>query len=147
MTTFSVCVDASLVAKLVIIEPDSQFAGALWQAWISGGFEIYAPTLLPFEATSVVRKQVKRGIISKSAGENGLAELIRLMGVIKLIPPEEYIATAWKIATRYDLMVLYDACYVALAESRNTYLWTGDGRMLRAMPQHAGRIRTLTPQT
>lgn len=145
MTSFSICVDASLLTKLVIAEPDSQFAAALWEAWISGGFQIYAPTLLPFEVTSAIRKQVKRGAISDKSGERAFAEFMKLLRAVEMVGTEPYLAKAWDIARSCDLTVLYDACYVALAESLDAQLWTGDGRMLRAMPQHAGRIRTLNP--
>jgi predicted nucleic acid-binding protein len=145
MTNFSICVDASLMTKLVIAEPDSQFAAALWEAWLSGGFRIYAPTLLPFEVASAIRKQVKRGTISDKSGEKALAELMKLLPAVEMVDAESYLAKAWDIAKSQDLTVVYDACYVALAESLDAQLWTGDGRMLRAMPQHAGRIRTLNP--
>jgi predicted nucleic acid-binding protein len=48
-----ICVDASLVLKLVLREPDSPLAEALWTEWLASGVQICAPTLLEFETTYV----------------------------------------------------------------------------------------------
>lgn len=147
MTKSLVCVDASFVVKLVTLEPEYHIAHALWSGWLSGNVEIYAPVLLPIEAVSAVRKQVKRGLLSEATGDEALTALLEHLKLIELAQPDAYLQQAWALAKRYSLTVVYDACYVALADELNADLWTGDGRMLRTMPQHAGRIRTLTPQT
>jgi predicted nucleic acid-binding protein len=140
-----VCVDASFVVKLVTLEPEYHVAQALWSGWLSGKVEIHAPVLLPIEAVSALRKQVKRGLMSEEAGDEAMTALLEHFKLIELAQPEVYLPKAWALAKRYSLTVVYDACYVALADEFNADLWTGDGRMLRAMPQHAGRIRTLNP--
>ena len=63
-----VCVDASLVLKLVLAEADSQSAHDLWHTWIDSDTEVFAPEHLAFEATSVLRNHVYRGLISPAAG-------------------------------------------------------------------------------
>ncbi len=65
---------------------------------------------------------------------------------MELIEPTAVVEQAWRLAARYDLTVVYDAWYLALADQFDADLWTGDGRMLRAMPHHAGRIKTLNPE-
>lgn len=145
MTRSLVCVDASFVVKLVTLEPEYQIAHALWSGWLSGNVEIHAPVLLPLETVSAVRKQVKRGLLSEPAGDVAMKALLEHFKLIELAQPEAYLQQAWSLAKQYSLMVVYDACYVALADALNADLWTGDSRMLRAMPQHAGRIRTLNP--
>jgi predicted nucleic acid-binding protein len=138
-------VDASFVATLVLKEKYTNVAQALWQGWSLADVNIYAPMLMPFEAASTIRKHVQRQLISQEAGEIAFAALLELAHFIELVEPIAYLHEAWKLAREYQLTVVYDACYVALAEQEDAILWTGDGRMLRAMPQHAGRIRTLNP--
>lgn len=143
--TNSLVVDASFVATLVLKEKYTNVAQALWQGWSMTDVNIYAPVLMPFEAASTIRKHVQRQLISQAAGETALAALLELAHCIELVEPIAYLQDAWALARECQLMVVYDACYVALAEQKDAMLWTGDGRMLRAMPQYAGRIRTLNP--
>jgi len=140
-------VDASFMATLVLKEKYTNVAQALWQGWSLAGVDIYAPMLMPFEVVSTIRKHIKRQLISETAGDTALAAFLELTRTIELVEPTAYLREAWTLAREHELTVVYDASYVALAEQLNADLWTGDGRMLRAMPQHSGRIRTLNPTT
>ncbi len=51
-----VCVDASLVVKWLVDEPDSHRALALLEEWIVQGTRLIAPSLLDYEVGSVLRK-------------------------------------------------------------------------------------------
>jgi predicted nucleic acid-binding protein len=50
-----VCVDASLVLKLVLGEDDSPQVLTLWRRWIDESITVIAPPLLAYEVTSVLR--------------------------------------------------------------------------------------------
>jgi predicted nucleic acid-binding protein len=50
------CVDASVVVKLVLREPESDLAQALWADCIANEIQIIAPYHLAYEMTSVIRR-------------------------------------------------------------------------------------------
>ncbi|WXJ81770.1 hypothetical protein MHLNE_11220 [Moorella humiferrea] len=52
-----VCVDACLVVKLVINEPDSALADALFAWWQEQGVQLIAPVFCPVEIDSVIRRR------------------------------------------------------------------------------------------
>jgi predicted nucleic acid-binding protein len=54
----SICIDSGLLLKLVLNEPDSALADALWQSWLTAGAQLVAPPLLPIEITALLRKHV-----------------------------------------------------------------------------------------
>lgn len=138
-----VCVDASLIVKLLVPEVDSERADAIWESWLASRTPVYAPALLPFEVTSVIRKQVQRELITMTRGEEAVRAFGELAQEIMLIPASELHMAAWSLADRYQRPNLYDAYYVALAESLDCPLWTADDHMVRVMPGHASRILPL----
>ncbi len=60
-TSTAVAVDASFALKLVLPEEHSDRVRQLWERWVKEEFEILAPYLLAYEATSVLRHKVFRG--------------------------------------------------------------------------------------
>ncbi len=58
--------------KLLLSEPDSHLAEALWQRWIADGAELIAPYLFPFAVTAVIRKLSHRGLLDPALGEQAL---------------------------------------------------------------------------
>ena len=143
MTSLSVCVDASFMVKLVLPEVDSQRAEALWSEWLTTGTVIHAPALMPFEAAAAIRKHVQRGLITAERGEMAVEAFSGFSQEINLQPAQSLHAGAWTLAMRYSRPNLYDAYYVALAESLDCPLWTADDHLLRVMPGHASRILSL----
>lgn len=71
----SVCVDASLVLKLVLPEADSDRAHRLWRSWLETDTEVLAPEHLALKATSVIRTHVYRGLISPETGRRAFDAL------------------------------------------------------------------------
>jgi len=55
-----VCVDAGLLLKLVLNEPDSARAEALFGGWRSAGVRLIAPVFCPVEMDSVIRRKTTR---------------------------------------------------------------------------------------
>ena len=138
-----VCVDASFMVKLVLPEPDSEQAEAAWASWLASGADVCAPALMPFEAASAIRKHVQRGLIASEPGAAALEAFSTLAQDIILAPAEDLHAAAWSLAARYNRPNLYDAYYVALAESLDCPLWSADDHLRRVMPDHAARIVAL----
>ncbi len=141
--SLQVCVDASFMVKLVLPEPDSERAEEAWEGWLTAGTTVCAPALMPFEATSAIRKHVQRGLITVERGSAAVTAFSALSQDIVLAPAEGLHAAAWSLAARYGRPNLYDAYYVALAESLACLLWSADDHLRRVMPDHAGRIVAL----
>lgn len=142
-----VCVDASFMVKLVLPEPDSERAEGAWADWLASGAVICAPALMPFEVASAIRKHVQRGLITLERGAAALEAFMALVQDVILAPAEESHAAAWSLAACYHRPNLYDAYYVALAESLDCPLWSADDRLRRVMPDHAVRIVALRAET
>ena len=50
-----VCVDASLAVKVVVTEPDSDKADALFDEWAREGKQLIAPVFFEVETDSILR--------------------------------------------------------------------------------------------
>jgi predicted nucleic acid-binding protein len=66
--TSQICVDSGILLKLLLNEPDSHLAEALWHGWVMAGVQPIAPNLFPFEVTAVLRKLTHRGLIQTRNG-------------------------------------------------------------------------------
>lgn len=90
MPTSTICVDAGLSLKLVLPEPDSPLARALWNEWRTQRLTIVAPSLWAYETTSVIRNRTQRGLLSPDLEEAALDVLQRLP--VQLHRPSVFIA-------------------------------------------------------
>jgi predicted nucleic acid-binding protein len=143
MSSTLVCVDASFLVKLLTPEAHSERADALWAGWLEGEVHVFAPVLLAFEVTSVLRKKVQRGLLSEARGREAVEAFAELAGSLELISPEGLHRRAWQLAAENRQPNLYDSYYVALAELLDCPLWTADERLRRAMPAAAATIAVL----
>ena len=136
-----VCVDASVALKLVLDEIDSDAAQALWQSWVDADIEIFAPEHLAFEATSVIRNHVQRGLISPEAGRQAF-DVLHAQAVT-LVPSSRLNVWAWELAGQFQRPTAYDAYYLALAEALDCQLWTADLRLVNAVGHTLKWVRWL----
>ncbi len=67
-----VCVDASLVLKLVLAEKDSERARQLWETWVRQEVQVVAPPLFLYEGAAAIRGYVYRGLLSEERGDFAL---------------------------------------------------------------------------
>jgi len=136
-----VCVDASILLKLVLHEPDSPLAEALWHSWLATSQRPVAPPLLPFEITAVLRKHVYRGTISQAYGVEALRQALAFD--ITLIAVPDLHQRAWDLATQLNRPTAYDAHYLALAEALGCEFWTADGRLYQAIQDRLSFVHWL----
>ena len=131
MANLRVCVDASLVVKLVVEEVYSSEARALWRGWQHEGRDIAAPPLLRYEIASVLRKHVACGL--RTAAESRQALELALTFDIQYIELANFHRRAFDLADRLSRPTAYDAHYLALAEHLVCDFWTADERLVNAV--------------
>lgn len=131
MTTSLVCADAGLALKLVLPEPDSDLARALWERWKAERVLVIAPTLWGYEVVSVIRNRAHRGQLPAEMEEEALAVLQGLP--VHLMAPAGLHRRGWELARQFDRPAAYEAHYLALAEMAGCAFWTADERLVNAV--------------
>lgn len=125
------CIDASVVLKLVVAEDDSAQAHALWRRLAASGCEPVAPALLLFECVSVLRKLVARETLRASAARVAINRLLALP--IAFPAPDGLVDCTWQFAAHFRQPQAYDAFYLALADLLRVPFWTADRRLFTAV--------------
>jgi len=115
--SLEVYVDAGLIVKLVVSEPDSGQAETLYLRWLHQQIQMIAPAFFEAEADSIIRKKVTlRKELTPAEADKAFAELC-LLPIHQLSLPEQRLR-AWEIASEFRFPNVYDATYLALAELR-----------------------------
>jgi predicted nucleic acid-binding protein len=125
-------VDASLVFRLLVPNPQQHALRAQVDAWQQGGVALAAPTLWLYELTSAIAKGIHAGQIVEEEGR-GLVALVHTFPV-DLMAPDVVLgqaALAW--SRRLQRANAYDSAYLALAEALHADLWTADRRLANAV--------------
>lgn len=127
-----VVVDASLAVKWVLTEDHTREAIALVQHWEDQQVQMVGTHLLPMEVANALHKHVTAGNIT---GLDANALMNRFMGFgVQLVYREHLHARALELAALLRQGAVYDAHYLALAESLGCALWTADRRFHRIAP-------------
>jgi predicted nucleic acid-binding protein len=122
--------DASVLIKLHIQEPDSEAAAAV----LRNASAILAPELIWAETANIVWKCVRRGDFSADDGRAVLADIRRMP--LQIIATEAVIDRAFEVAVETDRSV-YDSLYLAAAEHAQAVLLTADQRLANSLSGHA----------
>ncbi len=120
-----VVADASVVVKWFVDEIYSENARKLREEYINGSIELASPELMPYEVLNALRytklfSKDELKLIARSLSLYGF-KLYSLRGKLS-----ERIA---EIAVEKEITV-YDASYIALAESLNSKLYTSDEKLI-----------------
>ncbi|MCK6477210.1 MAG: type II toxin-antitoxin system VapC family toxin [Phycisphaerales bacterium] len=119
-------VDASVLVKLIIPEPDSELA----ERAVGGLTHILAPDLVWAELASVVQKR-HRGRMLTTAQARRLIAAIRLIPV-QSTPCSAVFEAAFELAAATGC-TLYDGMYLAVALERDVPLITADAKLVNAV--------------
>lgn len=116
-----ICVDSSVLIKLLVLEDDSDKAMRLIERVISNHQTVVLPDFAWAEVGTVLRKKVARKMITMDQAEIAW-EQFNSLGILTFINDVTVMRTAWRIAEVEKLPTLYDAAYLAVAEivSRQT---------------------------
>lgn len=130
MKTSPVAIDANFLLKLFLPEDSSDQVERQWRKWVENSVEVIAPTLIVFEAASVLRNKVSRGILDHADAAEMIDKIRHLD--ISLIYVPELIELAWGIGTIIKSPTLYDCFYLAVAKLFEAPFWTSDKRLYKA---------------
>ncbi len=123
-----VCVDASPAIKVIVREPDSEKADALFAQWSNEGTCLIAPAFFDVETDSILRQKViLRQELTPAQAEAAFI-VLQALPIRQLTVPAQR-QRAWQIATEFGFATVYDATYLALAELQGCPFWTADKRL------------------
>jgi len=109
----------------MVLSDDSAIAAQAQQRL--HGEELAAPHLLDVEVTSVLRRSVLTGSVTRQRASQALKDLADLP--IERVAHTTLLPRVWELR---DNLTAYDACYVALAELFHAPLLTCDAKMAGA---------------
>jgi len=118
-----IVLDASAAVALLA---DAGPAGQ-WVADTISGASLFAPELMPFEVSNILRRHALAGVLDPSAATLAHVDLVALP--VDLYP---YVGLAERVWELRANLTAYDGSYVALAELLAASLITLDGRLARA---------------
>ena len=125
-----ICVDASLVIKVLALEKGSQQAATLFNTWRQANHQLMGPSLLDYEVSNAIHKKLLSGEIEHKRLYN-VYSLYSQLNLIILhqthLLPEILPATA-----SLEQKAIYDSSYLILAKQQDIDLITADYRFYRA---------------
>jgi predicted nucleic acid-binding protein len=121
-------VDASVIVKWFIREPDSEQALRLHDRYVKGEVQLHAPSLLEYE---VLNALVHSRLFSLADLQDASRALLNY-GIRLHVLDEERARTTVSLAIESGITV-YDASYLALARERGCRFVTADGRLVKRM--------------
>ncbi|MGD2049623.1 MAG: type II toxin-antitoxin system VapC family toxin [Chloroflexota bacterium] len=126
MSNSWICVDASLVVRLVV-DPNDKLVWPQWEEWESDGLRFAAPSLIYFEVTNAIYQYQRHGLLSTNSVKEALEAALALP--ISLHGEADLHRKALNLTQRYSLSATYDVHYLALAEMLGVDFWTMDRRL------------------
>ena len=133
-----ICVDASLIVRLVADPADRQTL-VLWQRWTEEGRQLVAPSLVHYEVTNALYQYQRLQELSAEAVDGALAAALALP--IALYEDSWLHQQAYKFAAEYGLKATYDSHYLALAYRLGIEFWTGDRKLVQAIQKEFSWVR------
>lgn len=140
MSSLPICVDASLVIRLVV-DPTDVAVRQLWARWDAEERRIAAPTLLYYEVTNVLYRYRRAEMLSAEAMRLALRAALALP--VRLYGEPALHDRALRLAERFLLPAAYDAHYLAVADWLGAELWTADRRLAASVQSDLLWVRTV----
>src|SRR5215831_8751060 len=134
-----ICIDASLVVRLLVNLPETTDVRPLWLRWKAARTPLVAPALIYFEVANAIYQYEKQGLFGREATDAALEAALSLP--VSLAGETTLHHRAVEMARRYSLPASYDANYLALAERLGAELWTCDRRLAGRVQQHCPWVR------
>lgn len=135
------CLDSSVIIPYLTPEENSDKAEALVLDAISASIRMVAPCFAWAEVGSVMRKKVRRGLLTIEESQACFEDFQQLP--LEFIDHSDLQAKAWAIATQHNLSTLYDAAFLACSEHCEAEFWTADQVLLRSLSPCPKYVRSL----
>jgi len=138
--TDGVCLDSSVLVKLLTPEPGSAAAAEV----VAAASDLFVPEFAWAEVGSALRKKVRTGALTLEQADRAW-EALSALG-LTFVAEAEVRSRAWGLAVEYALPTLYDAAFLAVAElapGGPCALWTADVRLIDAVGARHRLLRTL----
>ncbi len=135
-------VDASIVVKWLLPEPDSAAALESRRRWVAQGIVPAAPDFLLIELHNVFWKKLQQGELTPDAPILAYAPTFGLE--VNWFPFKPLLPQAWQLACQCHISV-YDALYAALAQQLHAIFYTADSDLVRRLGQTVA-VKTLPSQ-
>lgn len=139
MNNSSVCVDASVLLKMVVDEDLSDRVSQLRDHWAGSGIQRVAPSLIDYEIVSALNQKQRRGLLTAEATSEALE--VAFLEPLLSIDTNDLHRAAQRMATRLRIPSTYDAHYLAVAEELDCEFWTADERLYNAVRDRFPLIR------
>ena len=117
--------DASVIIEILLATPTGRAAN--WYIY-NGSPQIHMPQLAALETTSILRGWLRGGRLTLRRAEEALDDLANFAAM--RWPDDTLLSRAWQLR---DNATVYDATYVALAETLGATLLTADRRLARGL--------------
>ncbi len=140
-----VCVDASIVLRWMLPNPQEQLVEPVLTSWTNREMDLIAPPVLDIEISSVLIKLIDRKKISSKQGE-AFFSLYQSME-ISIISPKEIGALVWRMIPEYDGVSFIDLQYLATAELADCEFWTGKRKLFHHLKDRNQRVRFIGEPT
>ena len=134
----TVVVDASVALKWVLQEEYTAEALALRSRWQDAAELIIAPPIFKSEVTNVLHRRARREELTPDDARDLLDALLP---AVATADPAGLYRRALAMAVELTLHTVYDALYLALAESEGCEFWTADLPFVRSVRQQFPRVR------
>jgi predicted nucleic acid-binding protein len=129
--TFDCVVDASVGIKLLLVEPLSERADALFDHLTnSPPARFYVPDLFFIECTNVLWKYVNFYDYAPETAERDLADLTQLP--LRVVPTAELAEDTLRLAVSQEIAA-YDAAYLVLSQRLSLPLVTADETLVQRL--------------
>ena len=133
-----ICIDSSVLLKVLIIEEDSTIATELLQSVIERKQIIVLPAFAWAEVGSVLRKKSRKDDLAAQEADDLWMEFRKFSGITYL-EENAIMDRAWRISRYFDMPTLYDAAYLAVCEiieeqtNEVCEFWTADERLVNTV--------------
>ncbi len=138
----AVCLDASVLVKVLVQEPDSAAARRLLQALRDSAEAPVVPCLAAFEVTSALYGKLCASLVSLHDVRAGLEVLGDLP--LEMMHPPSIHEEAVALAQRLEKVSIYDAHYLALAQHLRCEFWTADEDLFHAVASQLPWVHSLS---
>jgi predicted nucleic acid-binding protein len=129
--TDALCIDTSVMMKYLCPDEQTPAAIALITNALNQQARFVAPCLAWAEVGSVLGKKVRVNLLTATEAEQLYAAYIKLP--IDYIDTETLRLNAWQLAEQYKMPTLYDAVFLACAETELANFWTADQALLKLL--------------